>query len=93
MHKGLGKDNQGVSEVISLSKAKEKFGLGYKPTASEWEKVRAEKNEKRSTHLEGREMKEERMHIPHLSKTFKPGELLFDTNQRKGVMKILRSQL
>ncbi|TYK09461.1 uncharacterized protein E5676_scaffold499G00540 [Cucumis melo var. makuwa] len=28
-------------------------------------------------------MKEERISIPHLSETFKPGELLFDTNQRK----------
>ncbi|TYK10942.1 uncharacterized protein E5676_scaffold107G00240 [Cucumis melo var. makuwa] len=31
MHKGLGKDNQWDSEMISLPKAKEKFGLGYKP--------------------------------------------------------------
>ncbi|KAA0043020.1 uncharacterized protein E6C27_scaffold75G00990 [Cucumis melo var. makuwa] len=83
MHKGLGKDNQGDSKVISLPKAKEKFGLGYKPAASEWEKVRAKKKEKRSTLLVGCEMKEERISIPHLFETFKPEELLFDTNQRK----------
>ncbi|KAA0052108.1 uncharacterized protein E5676_scaffold565G00210 [Cucumis melo var. makuwa] len=76
-------DNQGDSEVISLSKAKEKFGLGYKPIASEWEKVRTKKKEKRSALLVGREMKEERISIPHLSETFKPRELLFDTDQRK----------
>ncbi|TYK09460.1 uncharacterized protein E5676_scaffold499G00530 [Cucumis melo var. makuwa] len=35
MHMGLEKDNQRDSKVISLPKAKEKFGLGYKPTASE----------------------------------------------------------
>ncbi|TYK06500.1 uncharacterized protein E5676_scaffold70G00280 [Cucumis melo var. makuwa] len=44
MHKGLGKDNQRDSKVISLPKAKEKFGLGYKPAASEWEK-RKRRNE------------------------------------------------
>ncbi|KAA0061241.1 uncharacterized protein E6C27_scaffold455G00760 [Cucumis melo var. makuwa] len=83
MHKGLGKDNQGDSEVISLPKAKENFGLGYKPVTSEWEKVRAKKKEKRSALLMGCEMKEERISIPHLSETFKLGELLFDTHQRK----------
>ncbi|TYK05801.1 Gag-pro-like protein [Cucumis melo var. makuwa] len=83
MHKGLGKDNQGDSEVIFLPKAKEKFGLGYKPAAFEWEKVRAKKKEKRSALLVGREMKEESISIPNLSETFKPRELLFDTNQRK----------
>ncbi|KAA0037719.1 uncharacterized protein E6C27_scaffold141G00110 [Cucumis melo var. makuwa] len=31
MHKGLEKDNQWDSEMISLPKAKENFGLGYKP--------------------------------------------------------------
>ncbi|KAA0045605.1 Gag-pro-like protein [Cucumis melo var. makuwa] len=46
-------------------------------------KVRAEKKAKRSALLMGREMKKERISIPHLSETFKPRELLFDTNQRK----------
>ena len=69
--------------MISLTKAKEKFGLGYKPTTSEREKIRAKMKEKRSARLEGREIKEKRMYIPHLSETFKLGELLFNTNQRK----------
>ncbi|KAA0032018.1 Gag-pro-like protein [Cucumis melo var. makuwa] len=72
MQKGLEKYNQGDLEVIFLPKAKEKFGLGYKSAASEWEKIRAKKKEKRSALLVGREMKEERISIPHLSETFKP---------------------
>uniref|UniRef100_A0A0A0KUJ7 G-patch domain-containing protein n=1 Tax=Cucumis sativus TaxID=3659 RepID=A0A0A0KUJ7_CUCSA len=49
MTKGLGKNNQGGSELFSLPKAKEKFGLGFKPMAFDWEKVRAKKK-KKETH-------------------------------------------
>lgn len=46
LYGGLGKDNQGNPEVPFLSRAKEMFGLGYRPTTAEWEKVRAKKREK-----------------------------------------------
>ena len=42
------------------------------------------KKEKRSARLEGREMKKEIMYIPHLFETFRLGERLFNTSQRKG---------
>lgn len=83
IHGGLGKNNQGNSKVISLPKAKERFGLGYEPTTYEWKKFRAEKKEKRNARLEKREVEQGRMHIPNLYETFKPGELLFNDKQSK----------
>ncbi|KAA0054928.1 hypothetical protein E5676_scaffold1163G00370 [Cucumis melo var. makuwa] len=64
-----------------------------RPIAAEWEKVRVKKREERNAHLEGHEVKHGKMKIPHLSQSFKSGELLFNDNETTNTTRILRHWL
>lgn len=53
--KGIGHSLQGMANPIGAEKNGDRFGLGYKPTRKDKERIAAEKREIRLAKLEGRD--------------------------------------
>ncbi|WRX29612.1 G-patch domain - like 10 [Theobroma cacao] len=74
---GLGRELQGIRRPIRATKIEERFGLGYKPTKKEREKMIVERRKERLAHFKGHELEIQGMTYPHLYETFRSGGCIF----------------
>ncbi|KAA3482495.1 gag/pol polyprotein [Gossypium australe] len=74
--RGLGRCLQGEVRVPSLKEKRDRFGLGFKPNASEMRREMEKKQERRRARLNGGEAMWEPMTFPHISQTFISGGII-----------------
>jgi len=67
---GLGKNQQGVVDVIMPVENKDQYGLGYKPTIADKRRLVEERRERRKARLEGRDYEAERVPICDIRQSF-----------------------
>ncbi|XP_073219507.1 uncharacterized protein [Cicer arietinum] len=66
----LGKDEEGLKEPVELPENRDKWGLGYKPTRDDKQRLVKEKKEKRLARIENREPRIERILICDIRRSF-----------------------
>jgi len=67
---GLGRNEQGLSQIPKLMENKGRFGLGYKPSKADRRRVANEKREKRLARLKNRELKTEGVPLCDIRESF-----------------------
>jgi len=68
---GLGKNQQGVVDIIMPVENKDRYRLGYKPTTADKRRLVEERRERRKARLEGRDYEAERVSICDIRQSFR----------------------
>ncbi|XP_017648092.1 uncharacterized protein LOC108488321 [Gossypium arboreum] len=77
LRKGLGRCLQGRIEILMLKDKHDHFGLGLKPDARQRKRELKRRQERRRARASGGEIKWEPMIIPHISRTFVSGGIIY----------------
>ncbi|XP_052882760.1 uncharacterized protein LOC108458660 [Gossypium arboreum] len=80
--RGLGKHLRGQVRVPVLVGKWDRFGLGFRPDASQVKKEFERKQEQRRARLSGTEVRWEPMSFPHISQTFVSGGFIHSAHER-----------
>lgn len=61
---------RGMKAVVDTGNFGDRFGLGYKPSKDDFDRIAKERREKQLAKLFGRSKVDDRMHVPHIRTTF-----------------------
>ena len=74
---GLGRYEEGVTQLPDFLENKDRFGLGYKPTKEDKRRIAAERKEKRLARLEKREPRTGKVPLCDIRQSFRSGGIMF----------------